>query len=438
MTEARVLHVLLSAFAISPEKGSESAVGWEFASRLARRHQVTILYGDLTADPVSKTSLETWIKTHPHDAPPLQLVYVPSTPRMQQMERLHSKPGLRSLFYAGYRLWQEQALAVARQLHLQQPFDLVHQLTFATYREPGYLWKLGIPFFWGPFSGGNIIPLQYLPILGLRGSIEALGRWGLQRSTLFTHPRIPQAARKATHLWCVTRREQEILAPYSSHTSLMMEFGTTPGNAHLRTRDATQPLQLVWSGVHVPRKALPLLIRAVAALKPDPDALRIHVLGAGYGRGEETLRARALAEKLGVDRHFLWLGQLARTQALQELDRAHALIHTSLLEATSTVVLEALSSGLPVLCHDCCGMATAVTAECGIKVPATGVEASIRGFAAAIQRLLQTPGLVEELSRGAIERSFALGWDNKIAVMERAYAQLGSSRDTDDTARDPQ
>lgn len=425
----RRLRVLLSAFAISPEKGSESAVGWEFARRLAQHHDVTVLYGDLTADTPSKTSLEAWMRTHPEQAPLLRMVYIPSSPRMQLLEKLHSKPALRSLFYAGYRLWQKQALTVAKQLHAQEPFDLVHQLTFATYREPGYLWELDIPFFWGPFSGGNILPLLYLPILGLRGSVEALGRWALQRLTLWTHPRIRKAAQRASHLWCVTSKERQILLPYSTRTSLMMEFGTFARNTSIRTRNPAQPLELIWSGVHVPRKALPLLIEAVAALNPDPAELRIHILGAGYGKAKETQHAKALAEKLNVAHHFVWLGELPRTQALEQMDRAHALIHTSLLEATSTVVLEALASGLPVLCHDCCGMSTAVTAECGIKVPMKGVETSIQGFAAAMERLLQTPGLVEILSRGAIKRSLALGWDHKIAIVGQAYAQSVPLRD---------
>ena len=34
-------------------------------------------------------------------------------------------------------------------------FDLIHFVGPIGYREPGYLWKLGIPYLWGPIGGSN-------------------------------------------------------------------------------------------------------------------------------------------------------------------------------------------------------------------------------------------------------------------------------------------
>ena len=66
------------------------------------------------------------------------------------------------------------------------------------------------------------------------------------------------------------------------------------------------------------------------------------------------------------------------------MSRAHVLLHTSLAEATSTVILEALARGLPVVCHDACGMRIAVDDRCGIKVPLIDPNTSIKGFSRAI------------------------------------------------------
>ena len=41
-------------------------------------------------------------------------------------------------------------------------FDLVHQVNFMTFREPGYLWTLDAPFVWGPWGGGAELPLAFL------------------------------------------------------------------------------------------------------------------------------------------------------------------------------------------------------------------------------------------------------------------------------------
>lgn len=44
---------------------------------------------------------------------------------------------------------------------------------------------------------------------------------------------------------------------------------------------------------------------------------------------------------------------------------------TSIMEATSTVLVEALMNRLPVLCFDTCGMGTIVDETVGCKIPLT-------------------------------------------------------------------
>ena len=58
------MRLLLSAFAISPTKGSEPGLGWQLASRLAKMHDVTVLFGDLNGRDAVKTELEEWLRDH--------------------------------------------------------------------------------------------------------------------------------------------------------------------------------------------------------------------------------------------------------------------------------------------------------------------------------------------------------------------------------------
>jgi len=415
------MRILLSAFAISPTKGSEPGLGWQLASRLAKMHDVTVLYGDLNGSGRVKTELEEWFREHP-EAPRMTLAYVAPSRIAMLCERLHAVPGLRPFYYWGYQLWQKKALAKAQELHRAEPFEAVHQLTYAAYWEPGYLWKLGIPFFWGPISGGNVIPLRYISILGAQGGAEAVARFILNSLRLLTRPRIGAASRRAKHIWCVTAKEQQLLSRYCRNTSIMLEAGATAGKARTGSPVDGTPLQIIWSGLHISRKALPILVRAVALLRPGSNVV-VHVLGAGRGGNTETDKAKSLAENLGVSSKFIWHGMVPHEQATRIMQDGHVLVHTSLLEATSTVVMEALSAGMPVICHDACGMASAVTLECGIKVPMTGVRESIRSFRDAIQLLIDNPSMVERLSRGAALRAQAFTWEEKIAEFNRAYEE---------------
>jgi glycosyltransferase involved in cell wall biosynthesis len=113
------------------------------------------------------------------------------------------------------------------------------------------------------------------------------------------------------------------------------------------------------------------------------------------------------------------------------MDRADVFALSSLQEATSTVVMEALSLGLPVLCHAACGMGWAVTSDCGIKVPLVDPQTSIAGFASAIDRLCERPEDVYLLSQGALGRAKQLTWDAKVEEMLITYEHvIAESRGT--------
>ena len=103
--------------------------------------------------------------------------------------------------------------------------------------------------------------------------------------------------------------------------------------------------------------------------------------------------------------------------------RADVLVLTSLLEATTLVVTEALSLGLPVVCHDACGMGVAVTDACGLKVPLIDLETSIAGMAVAIRRLAHEPDLLGRLSAGALRRATEMTWDGIGRAIARGYEE---------------
>jgi len=79
--------------------------------------------------------------------------------------------------------------------------------------------------------------------------------------------------------------------------------------------------------------------------------------------------------------------RVPRSTALAKMQEAHVLVITSIYDLTSTVLVEALAAGLPVLCPDHCGFADAITTECGIKVPAASSHELIAGLRDGILRL---------------------------------------------------
>jgi glycosyltransferase involved in cell wall biosynthesis len=323
------------------------------------------------------------------------------------------------LYYAGYASWQRAALRAARRLHGQAPFDLVHQLTIVSYREPGYLWKLGIPFVWGPIGGAGNVPWRFLSSMSWRDRIFHGARNIVNAIQARSSRRPRRAAARAAHIWGATTDDvQMVRKAWKRRADPLLEVGCTPSPmARSRRPREGESMRVIWSGKHIGRKALPLLLHALAR---TGGALRLIVLGSG----PLTSQWRAIGEKLGVGDRIRWLGELSHQEALRHMDLGHVFVSTSVLESTSTVVMEALSLGLPVICHDACGMASAVTERCGIKVPLISPNRSVEGFASALTRLIRDPELVESLSEGALERSRELTWQRKARAMVETYETI--------------
>jgi hypothetical protein len=140
-TQRRRPRLLMSAYACRPNHGSEPGVGWNRALQAAQDFDTWVI----TEDATSGSAIRMYLREQ-GPIRGLEFVYIPKSP---WVNRLRSRLGLFYVPLALLRWWHLDALffyRLARRLHAELRFDLVQQVNFQTYREPGYLWKLGIFF----------------------------------------------------------------------------------------------------------------------------------------------------------------------------------------------------------------------------------------------------------------------------------------------------
>ena len=130
--------------------------------------------------------------------------------------------------------------------------------------------------------------------------------------------------------------------------------------------------------------------------------------------------AKARSAK-GIADGCKWLGQVPREAVLQHMQLAHVFVVTSVYDLTSTVVVEALANGLPVICPDHCGFPDAVTPECGIRVQATTKREVVEGLRDAIVRMSDEM-LRFQLAQGALARSQFYEWEWKARAVNEIYS----------------
>jgi len=412
------LNILAIAYACSPLRGSEDGVGWGWVNVIAESHKVTVITADYNA-----AEIEQYLATGTESARNnLRFIYVKNKPwhyrpwgMWLKIEHSLAKP----LMNIAYQDWLGHAFTRAQREIEQSSYDLMHLITYVGWRFSGRFYQLGIPFVWGPIGGLKNTPWCLYSALGIKGAIYYGGR-NLINSLQMRFLRGPRRAlRKAQGAVIAATSEirDALQERFGSSSRVICEVGIPDvESVEPKRREKNEPLRICWSGIHLPGKALHLLLRAAAHFPEDMN-YSLHILGDGPSIREW----RALAKRIGVDGRCHWHGRLPRDQALEVMKTCHAIAITSLKELTSTVALEGISLGLPVICLDHCGLADLITNECGIKIPVHSMRQIESDIAKALMALYSDDGLRYRLAQGAITRSLQYSWQSKMTALDGIY-----------------
>lgn len=400
--------VLQLSYACSPTRGSEAGVGWHRAVQSAKHFDTWVI----CEEHEFAGEIREYLASH-GEIPGLNFVFVPIDQREWSWGNVHD-----SIWYVVLRRWHRQAYLAAKRLHERVHFDLVHQVTFCGYREPGLLWKLDAPFVWGPIGGTQNYPWRFLASAGLRGAIHETCRSVMNNLQLRLSPHVRSASRKAAVLLAANSTVQRDFArAHGVAPQILIETGLAEVRGTARKRDPRPgPLRILWSGLLIHRKALHLLLHALAQM-PRGVSYELRILG----EGSQRKRWQRLANRLGVAQHIAWLGRLPHHEALRQYDWADLFAFTSLRDTSGNVVLEALAAGVPVVCLDHQGMHDVVTDQCGVKIPVTTPREVVAELRASIIRMAEDAIQWERLSRGAVERAREYLWSRQDERMTALY-----------------
>jgi glycosyltransferase involved in cell wall biosynthesis len=249
---------------------------------------------------------------------------------------------------------------------------------------------------------------------GARNAVNSMHRRFLRQ------PRMAFAAAGQGVIAATGSIRREIRRWYDVNSELICEIGLPAEAGEIYPlRRVGEPLRLAWSGRLLPGKALHLLLQALAALSDATD-WRLDV----YGDGPCKIAWERLADRLNLGSRVVWHGQVSRADALTGLKAAHLFVTTSLKDLTSTVILEALANGVPVICPDHCGFADVVTERCGIKIPIRRVRQFEQGLSDAIATLANDETERCRLGEGALVRAREYSWEAKAKAINLVYDKV--------------
>jgi glycosyltransferase involved in cell wall biosynthesis len=407
------LRILISSFACGPNWGSEVGMGWNWVIHLAEHCKLIVI-----TEKGFQMEIEKAVDS-------LQLKYQPEFHYLDIGERgreLFWKQGTIQ-FYGHYTQWQKNAYKLAEKLYIEKQVDLIHQLNLTGFREPGYLWKLSekIRVIWGPVGGFSQVPFVYILNFNLKNKIFYLIKNFIHFAQVHYHPRVRKAFKNIDFVFADSSTTKKVVKKvYKVDAILMNETGGNFEDFYSHDKFcANNKIQLLWVGKMQGRKALPIAIEVVSRLK-DIIPMKLTVVG----DGPDEKKCKELVISLGLEGSISFTGKVLNSRVKEMMREQDLLFFTSLNEGTPHVVLEALSNGMPVLCHDICGHGDIVDETCGMKIPMISYQKSIELFAEKIEYLFTHQEIFTDFTEGAKECVKRNSWQSKAKAMVDYYHKV--------------
>ncbi len=400
------LRILLLAPGCSPETISMPYVTYSHAAALAQLHDVTLVIGSPSEDPVRRAKA------------PFRSIEVV---RMRWLERIYAW-SLRWIFkynfytqvltafgYPFSLAFEWRAWRQLRRRIFAGEFDVVLRIMPMTPSLPSpfafFLRKGPIPFVLGPLNGG----LPWLP--GFR-QLENQKEWIANLRNLYRY--LPFARSTYRHAAAILAASSQTYAEFAGYRGKLF-FVPEPGIARsLCFGDSRSPgpnvkLELIFVGGLVPLKACDLALRAAAPLLRS-DLARFTVVG----DGPERSRLEELASSLGIEKGISFAGWLNHAEVLRLLRSADIFLFPSLRDNGAGVVFEALATGVVPVVADFGGPGDIVHSEVGYKVPLTNESEFVSQMETILTELAANRDLLNRLrEQGMSYARERLTWDAK-------------------------
>jgi len=409
-----MLNILINAYAIAPNWGSEQGMGWNWITNIARYCNCYII-----TEGEWRKEIECAVKELPQQGN-MHFYYNPVPQKVRDM--CWNQGDWR--FYYYYRQWQKKTLKIAEQICREHKIDIIHQLNMVGFREPGLLWKIKGPrYLWGPIGGMENIPIAYLKGAGVKQNLFCRVKNTINKFQYTCQPNVRKAIRRADALLAAVKGVKEVLANiYHRDSVLINETGChiDKGCPTRKVVSGKQRFDLIWVGKFDFRKQLDIALKTIAAVK-DLD-ICLHICGTGSD--EQVAMYKQQAADLHIEDKCVWHGKVEHSKIQQMMADADVFFFTSIMEATSTVTLEAISSCLPVLCFDTCGFGPLVTGEIGRKVPISNPEQSVHDFSEQIRALYADRELLNKMSQHEFTYREQLSWESKARQMVEMYERV--------------
>lgn len=187
-----------------------------------------------------------------------------------------------------------------------------------------------------------------------------------------------------------------------------------------REKSLNKECVFLMAGRMIYRKGLEFLFDALMRI---PQETRYQVRVVGDGPELEHLRKRC-KDDLNLSEHVHCMGPIPYMEMEKEYACADVFIMPSIRETTGTVLLEAMSKGIPVITINKFGGATLFDENTGWLYEGNSKEEYIENLKKAILECIANPGEVIRRGKNARKKAEKYTWQEKNKKYQAIYEEL--------------
>lgn len=372
------MNILAIAYACEPNRGSEPGVGWNWIRQLGKQEGIKVT---VVTRANNKRVIDEFYKNNPPDEVDYKFYDLPQS----ILRCKHGDKGIKLFF----TLWQIGAIRYIKRQGLDDGIDYVWDLNFGSLALPTFCYKLNIPYFIGPVSTKESIPDAYIKCMK-SGDRAKYKIQQFMRTHLWTSPFAWKALRKASFVLTCNEMSRKYL-PKSVRSISVFHNGLDLSEKIEINEHKDTPLRLIYSGRLIQSKNIEAAIVAIKQLKEKTDE---KIYFSIYGNGPEKEKLQLLVQNYNLDGIIRFCPKVSQEELFQIYRENDIYLFPSLLEISSTSVMEAMYFGLLPICLDINCMEYIINNDSVCKVKNVSLEHDSQEISNEILKLLSNRELL--------------------------------------------
>lgn len=404
------MNILYIAYSCSPYAGSEDKIGWSIPYESSKTNHVIVITKE-----EQRRDIENFLQQNQQTNMDVHYVDIP---------RIYKKLFKGFLYSGRLNVWQKRAFALAEQYCAQHPIDVIHQVTPVEFRAVGEYFRIpNVKFVCGPLGGGESIPVGlrcyasgHWAVETVRGVINRWCRFTMKLSCKLDRCDVVMFANRETRdfLTGISKRHKS--------AELYSEIGLSEDDLLIgpkRSND-NHKCRFLSAGRMIYRKGYDFLLDALEQLPEDLD-YEFHILGCGPEL--DRLRQRC-ANNSKLSKHVFFAGAVPYDKMKEEYSKADVFVMPSIRETTGSVLLEAMSKGLPVITIGKFGGALLMGEESGWLLDGYDQDSYIDALSNALEACIRDPEEVIRRGNDARSSAKAYTWKQKNHHYQEIYRKI--------------